>query len=160
MSEPSTKSGVMTTEAIWVDPQRLGGSPCVQGSRFSLAQLLAEMTDGTLQDIADNFDIDYNRLEAAWISLVNQLSLLKINSRYIMSDPDIRGGQNCLRGHRIPISLILMNLVHSTVSEEVDGYELEKEEVVGMLSDLAVLLRHDWSEGPPENLVKVKEGSR
>ena len=160
MSEPWTKSGVMNTASIWTDPKRLGGSPCIRGTRFSLAQLLAELCDTPLQNIAENFEIDYNKLESAFVSLVSQLSLLKINSRYIVSDPELRGGQNCLRGHRIPISLTLMNLIDNTVEEEVDDYELEKEEVVGMLSDLAVLLRHDWSEGPPENFIKVKEGSR
>lgn len=146
----------MNTSGIWVDNLRCGGKPCIRGHRFSISQLIAELASGrTLKEIAEDFDIDYDNITLAWRDLVNQLCELKINSRYIISDPEMRGGQNCLQGHRIPISLILMNLLDSTPIEEAKDYDLEPEEVEGMLWNLASLLDRDWTDGPPENIAEA-----
>lgn len=49
----------------------------------------------------------------------------------ITMDPEIMGGQPCIRGLRIPISLIIKLLAAGRVIEEIlDDYpELEKEDV-------------------------------
>lgn len=152
----------MNTPGIWSERCRLSGKPCIRGHRFSMAQLLAELADGDrLSEIAENFDIDYNSIKLAWTDLVNQLCELKINSQYIMSDPETRGGQNCLQGHRIPISLVLMNLLQEDwiPRQEAEDYDLEQEEVEGMLWNLASLLDRDWTTGPPENIADaIKKG--
>lgn len=152
----------MNTVGIWSEKLRLSGKPCIRGERFSMAQLLAELADGNrLSEIAENFDIDYNKIKLAWTDLVNELCQLKINSQYIMSDPETRGGQNYLQGHRIPISLVLMNLLEEdwAPKQEADDYDLEPEEVEGMLWNLASLLDRDWINGPPEDIADaIKKG--
>lgn len=149
----------MNTSGIWSEPLRLSGKPCIRGHRFSMAQLLAEMAEreDTLKSIAENFDIEYSEIKLAWIDLVGELCKLKINSQYIMSDPETRGGENCLQGHRIPISLVMMGLLEEnwTTKEEADDYDLEPEEVEGMLWNLASLLDRDWTNGPPENIAEA-----
>lgn len=152
----------MNTDGIWSDRLRLGGKPCISGHRFSVAQLLAEMAEGedTLSSIAENFDIDYDKIKLAWTNLIQELSKLKINSQYIMSDPETRGGENCIEG--IPISLVLMEILEEdcTAKEEADDYyDLEQEEVEGMLWNLASLLDRDWTNGPPEDIADaIKKG--
>jgi len=151
----------MDTTGIWSERLRLGGKPCIRGHRFSMAQLLAELADGDkLSEIAENFDISYDEIKLAWTDLVSQLCELKINSQYIMSDPETRGGQNCVQGHRIPISLILMGLLEEgwTVKEEAEDYDLEPQEVEGVLWNLASLLDRDWTNGPPEDIEKAIAG--
>lgn len=147
----------MNTTAIWSEKLRMGGKPCIRGQRFPMSQLLAEVCDGvTLREISDNFDIDYDNIKAAWIDLVNELCLLKINSKYI-----IREEVNCLkevvhlRGDRIPVSLVLMDLLldNSTPMEESAKRDLRPEQVEGMLNDLANLLSYDWTGGPPEKAI-------
>jgi uncharacterized protein (DUF433 family) len=124
-----------------------------------MAQLLAEMAEGedTLTSIAKNFDIEYNRIKQAWTDLVEELCKLKINSEYIVSDPEMRGGQNCVKGHRIPISLVLMGILQEdwTTKQEANDYDLEPEEVEGVLWNLALLLDRNWTNGPPENVAKA-----
>lgn len=153
----------MNTAGIWSEKLRCSGKPCIRGQRFSMSQLLAELADGRpIKEIAEDFDIDYNKIKLAWTDLVEQLSYLKINSQYIMSDPETRGGQNCVQGHRIPISLVLMNLLEQdwTPKQEADDYDLEPEEVEGVLCNLASLLDRDWTNGPPEDVANaIKKGS-
>lgn len=123
-----------------------------------MSSLLAEVADGrSLSEIAEDFGIDYDKVKLAWTDLVYELSQLKINSQYIISDPEMRGGQNCIYGHRIPIGLMLMNLLQedSTPKQEADDYDLDAEEVEGMLWNLASLLDRDWTNGPPENIAEA-----
>lgn len=55
----------------------------------------------------------------------------QINLERITIDPEIMGGQPCIRGLRIPVSLIVRLLAHSKTSEEilVDYPELEREDI-------------------------------
>lgn len=120
-----------------------------------MSSLLAEVADGrNLTEIAEDFKIDYDKVQLAWTDLVNELSQLRINSQYISSDPETRGGQNCIIGHRIPISLMLMNLLQedSKPKEEAEDYDLDAEEVEGVLWNLASLLDRDWTNGPPQDI--------
>ncbi len=146
----------MNTPGIWTDQLRCSGKPCIHGHRFSMAQLLAEMAEGedTLKSIAENFEIDYDEIKLAWTDLVEELCKLKINSQYIMSDPEMRGGENCIQGRRIPISLVLMGLLEEewTTKQEADDYDLDTEEVEGVLWNLASLLDRNWTTGPPEDI--------
>lgn len=123
-----------------------------------MSSLLAEVADGrNLTEIAEDFAIDYDKVKLAWTDLVNEICQLKINSQYIMSDPETRGGQNCIQGHRIPISLILMNLLDCDTKpkEEADDYDLDAEEVEGVLWNLAALLDRDWTNGPPKDIAEA-----
>lgn len=43
----------MNTEHIWTDSNRCSGKPCIRGTRFPIAQLLAEIADG---DCVANLD--------------------------------------------------------------------------------------------------------
>ena len=144
----------MNSNGIWTDKLRLGGTPCIRWHRFSLAQLLAEVADGsTLKQIVEDFDIDYDYIREAWCDLVQQLALLKINSQYIMSDR----GENCIKGHRIPISLILMTLLQQnwTPKEVAYNWDLTSEQVEGVLWNLATLLDRSWVNGPPQDIERV-----
>jgi uncharacterized protein (DUF433 family) len=152
----------MNTTGIWTDKDRCSGKPCLRNTRMPMCQILAELADGRpLSEIAEDFDLDYNNMKEAWTNLVQELNKLRINSKYIMSDPDTRGGENCIQGHRIPISLLLMNLLDgdSTPNEEAEDYELEQEEVEGVLWNLAALLDREWTDGPPADIKKaISEG--
>ena len=147
----------MNTTGIWTDKDRLGGKPCIRGHRLSIAQLIAEVADGrSLKEIAKDFGIDYNDIWSAWVDLVNELCLLKINSNYIMSEET---GTNCLCG--TPISLFLMNILldNRTPSEEAKNHDLDTNEIEGMLWNLASLLDRDWTNGPPKNIEQaISEG--
>lgn len=133
-------SEIMNTTWIWTDKQRLSGKPCVRGQRFSIAQMFAELVDkGNLQTIADDFDIPLKDLQGAMLDVISYLCEQKINMEYISSDPETRGGENCLIGHRIPISMLLVDLREDGVNEEADNYDLDTIELEGMLNDLAIL---------------------
>lgn len=54
----------MNTKTIWTDPARMGGKPCIRNTRFTVAQLLAELADGyNIKEISTNFNIDKSALE-------------------------------------------------------------------------------------------------
>jgi uncharacterized protein (DUF433 family) len=58
--------------AIWTHPLRCGGLPCLRGTRFTIAQVLAELADGRrIDELADSFDLDVDMLEA----LLRELAL-------------------------------------------------------------------------------------
>ena len=56
-----------TMKAIEVDPCRVGGVPVIAGTRFTVAQLLAELTepDATVQSIALDYDLPREKLDEA-----------------------------------------------------------------------------------------------
>ena len=143
----------MNTTGIWSEKGRYGGHPCIRGHRFSMSQLVAEVNDGrSLKFLSDDFDIEYDEIYKAWIDLVNELCLLKINTKYIMCKPE---DTNCLRDHRIPISLMLMDFVlgnEMTPEAVADSRDLKLEDVKGVLNDVACLLDGDWLNG----LLKTK----
>lgn len=71
----------------------------------------------------------------------------------ITFDPAIMAGQACIRGMRIPVSLIL-NLVANglSMSEIIEDYpDLEKEDIVASLNYAASLAREQvfWHEIEP-----------
>lgn len=149
---------VVNTSGIWTERQRCGGKPCMRNTRMKISQILAELADGgRLSEIAEDFELDYNNLKIAWHDLVGELCKLRINSEYIMSDSETRGGQNCVQGHRIPISMILMGLLDSnhTPKQEAHDYDLEQDQVEGILWNLASLLDRNWMHGPPENIAEA-----
>lgn len=49
---------------ISIDKQRRGGLPCIAGTRFTVAQFLAELSDGeSISSISEDFDIDLEKLK-------------------------------------------------------------------------------------------------
>ena len=52
-------------EAVWVDPGRMSGVPCFQGSRLPVQQLFDWLADGvSLDEFIDDFQIDRAAAEA------------------------------------------------------------------------------------------------
>ena len=153
--EPFAKVGVMNTTGIWTDPQRCSGKPCINGTRFPMCQLLAELADERdLKEISEDFNIDYDKIKQAWMDLIEQVSLLKIDSQFIMS----KGNDNYLG--KESVSLLLRNLLteNRTPEKEAIHHDLSENALEGMLWDLASLLDRDWTNGPPENVEKAIRG--
>ena len=59
------KADVMTLEqAVWVDPDRMSGTPCFRGSRLPVQQLFDWLADGvSLDDFVEDFRIDRRAAE-------------------------------------------------------------------------------------------------
>ncbi len=56
----------MNTANIWTDKGRLGGKPCIRNTRFSVAQLIAELAEGrNLRELADDFRLDIGDVQGA-----------------------------------------------------------------------------------------------
>lgn len=53
----------MLQDCTEVNPRKCGGKPVLKGTRFTLAQLLAEVADGRdLPTIAEDFDLNLNTM--------------------------------------------------------------------------------------------------
>jgi len=60
-------------QCVEVDPKRRGGVPVLRATRITVAEALGEIAEsGSIQDVADNFDIELENLKC----LLNSLSLL------------------------------------------------------------------------------------
>ena len=82
-SEPD---GSMTLDqAVWVDPERMSGTPCFRGSRLPVQQLFDWLADGvSLDEFVREFQIDR---DAA-------IAVLRYASRSICNSPaSLSGGQ-------------------------------------------------------------------
>ena len=82
-SEPD---GSMTLDqAVWVDPERMSGTPCFRGSRLPVQQLFDWLADGvSLDEFVCEFQIDR---DAA-------IAVLRYASRSICNSPaSLSGGQ-------------------------------------------------------------------
>lgn len=56
----------MNTPNIWTDQNRCNGKPCIRNTRFSVAQLIAELAEGrTVEEIAEDFRLDCSDVEGA-----------------------------------------------------------------------------------------------
>lgn len=55
-----TRSAVLLLkDSIEVDPQKRGGVPVLRGTRFTVAQVLAEIAEGrSVAELAEDFDLD------------------------------------------------------------------------------------------------------
>ena len=50
-------------DAITVNPNVRGGSPCLKGTRFTVAQVFQEIADGdSLESLAEKMDLDLELL--------------------------------------------------------------------------------------------------
>ena len=82
-SEPD---GSMTLDqAVWVDPERMSGTPCFRGSRLPVQQLFDWLADGvSLDEFVREFQIER---DAA-------IAVLRYASRSICNSPvSLSGGQ-------------------------------------------------------------------
>jgi uncharacterized protein (DUF433 family) len=63
----------------------------------------------------------------------------------ITFDPGVMGGRACIRGMRIPVSVIVSQIAHGATFEEVlQGYpDLEREDIVQALEYAAWLTREE-----------------
>ena len=52
-------------EAVWIDPDRMSGTPCFRGSRLPVQQLFDWLADGVpLDEFVEDFRIDRRAAEA------------------------------------------------------------------------------------------------
>lgn len=58
-------------ENVEIDRNRMGGMPCLRGTRFPAAQLLAELTEA-IEDICEDFDLDLELVTNFLDELANQ----------------------------------------------------------------------------------------
>lgn len=45
-------------ETVDIHSKKMGGQPCLSGTRFPLAQFLAELSETTIKDFAQNYNYD------------------------------------------------------------------------------------------------------
>ena len=48
-----------------MDAEIRGGEPCVGGTRFSVAQLIAELADHALRKVCEEYNLPYQEADAA-----------------------------------------------------------------------------------------------
>lgn len=63
----------------------------------------------------------------------------------ITFDPGVMGGRACIRGMRIPVSVIVSQIAHgATIEEVLQGYpDLERQDVIQALEYAAWLTREE-----------------
>lgn len=53
----------MNTKAIWTDPDRCGGRPCLRGHRITVSQLLQEISEvESIRAVCKSYDLPYELL--------------------------------------------------------------------------------------------------
>ena len=58
------KSVLLLKDCIEVHPQKRGGVPVLRGTRFTVAQLLAEIAEGrSVAELAEDFDLDLDLIK-------------------------------------------------------------------------------------------------
>jgi len=68
-----TKGNKILISAVEVDPRRRGGVPVLRGTRFTVAQTLAELSETSgVAEVADKFDLDPQTIK----DMLNGLSLI------------------------------------------------------------------------------------
>jgi uncharacterized protein (DUF433 family) len=51
-------------ESVWIDKERLGGHPCLKGTRYPIHQLVSQIAVyNTLEEITQDFDLDLNQVQ-------------------------------------------------------------------------------------------------
>ena len=73
----TTKNDMTIEEAVWVDPDRMSGTPCFRGSRLPVQQLFDWLADGvSLDEFVEDFRIDRRAastvLRAAGVDFCNK----------------------------------------------------------------------------------------
>jgi uncharacterized protein (DUF433 family) len=57
---------MFNSPSIWTDFIRMGGKPCIRDTRFTIAQLLAELAEGrSTQEVAEAFNLDFEKVQGA-----------------------------------------------------------------------------------------------
>ena len=52
------EGNIILRKAIWIDPDRMGGKPCLMGTRFPVSSILVELAEGrSIKEIAEEFDL-------------------------------------------------------------------------------------------------------
>lgn len=57
---------------------KLGGKPVVAGTRFPVSQLLIELTERSLEEIAEDFDLDKGLLQSVLCDLAFNMQLYRL----------------------------------------------------------------------------------
>lgn len=64
------KSAIIRSGAVEITTTKRGGVPVLKGTRFTLAQLLAEISEGrSVQELAADFDLDIDIIKSYLESL-------------------------------------------------------------------------------------------
>ena len=68
-------------EAVWVDPQRMSGTPCFRGSRLPVQQLFDWLADGvSLDKFIEDFRIDRAAAETVLVAAGEQLCQQRLST--------------------------------------------------------------------------------
>lgn len=63
-------------KSLEIDPDRRGGVPCLPGTRFTVAQVLAELADGdSVSELVDNLDLDEKSIKDFLNELANMFNV-------------------------------------------------------------------------------------
>jgi uncharacterized protein (DUF433 family) len=58
---------------VWRDPERRGGRACLKGTRFTIAQLIAEHTKPSdVAEVAENLDLDKAQIRKFFAALAKR----------------------------------------------------------------------------------------
>ena len=64
MAERTAWAAAVLREFVEIDPTKRSGVPILRGTRFTVAQVFAELADGqSIDQIAENFDLDIEALK-------------------------------------------------------------------------------------------------
>jgi uncharacterized protein (DUF433 family) len=59
LAERARWAASVLRDCVEIDPQKRSGVPVLKGSRFTVAQMFAELAEGrSIVEIAENFDLD------------------------------------------------------------------------------------------------------
>ena len=62
-------------ESIEIDPKRLSGKPTLKGTRISVAQILAQISEGdSIEDIAEDMSLDIEKLRKLFEELSREFN--------------------------------------------------------------------------------------
>ncbi len=75
------KNPMTLEEAVWVDPDRMSGTPCFRGSRLPVQQLFDWLADGvSLDEFVEDFRIDRRAAEAVLRTAGAEFSSRRVDS--------------------------------------------------------------------------------
>lgn len=66
-----------------------------------------------------------------------------INTEFIATDELVMGGVPCLRGHRISVNQLLVEMANDGLSATAEDYDLIEDHLKGMLADVCALINKE-----------------
>lgn len=114
----------MNTPGIWTNKERCGGRPCIRGHRFSISQLLAELSvRENIHEIADNFHINVKEINVALKDLSYGMNL----NDFILNK----------NNQKVYIFTILRDLAENSIEITSNNYDVKVQDIKSSLDNLA-----------------------